>query len=154
VVADPSSRTAVIIDPVLDYDPVTQIVSSDAAESLLSIVQEKEYRVNRILETHAHADHLTAASYLQRRLAQLQGQKPPICIGRRIKQVQKLFGQIYEVPENEYDGVFDKLFDDEETFEIGNLTATAIHLPGHTPDHVGYKVGGRIRSYVYGHNQR
>jgi glyoxylase-like metal-dependent hydrolase (beta-lactamase superfamily II) len=143
VVADPSTLTAVIIDPVLDYDPATQVVTTHTADSLLSLINEKGYKVDRILETHAHADHLTAASYLQNRIAQEQGYRPPIGIGKRIEQVQKLFDQRYGIPAEEYEGVFDKLFDDDETFNIGNLRAMATHLPGHTPDHLGYKIGGQ-----------
>lgn len=142
VVADPSTLAAVIIDPVLDYDAATNSVSTTAADSLLALVQEKGYNVERILETHAHADHLTAASYLQSRLAQQQGHSPPIGIGKRIEQVQKLFSHRYGVPEQEYKGIFNKLFDDNEVFDIGTLKAMAIHLPGHTPDHLGYKIGG------------
>jgi len=142
VVADPSTSTAAIIDPVLDYDPATGIVATRTADALLSLVKDKGYKVDMILETHAHADHITAASYLQRRLAEKQGHRPRIGIGRRIVQVQEMFSERYQVPAEEYLGVFDKLFDDDETFLIGNLTATAIHLPGHTPDHLGYKIGG------------
>jgi glyoxylase-like metal-dependent hydrolase (beta-lactamase superfamily II) len=148
VVADPSTLTAVIIDPVLDYDPATQVITTQTADSLMSLVREKGYRVTGILETHVHADHLTAASYLQNRLAQEQGYGPPIGIGKRIKQVQKLFGQRYGIPAEEYEGTFGKLFDDDETFNIGNLRAMAIHLPGHTPDHLGYKIGGKTRTTV------
>ncbi|EOD46900.1 hypothetical protein CDV56_109463 [Neofusicoccum parvum] len=144
VVADPSTLTAVIIDPVLDYDPATQVITTGMADALLSLVEENNYKVDRILETHCHADHLSAASYLQNRLAQKQGHRPPIGIGKRIGNVQRLFGQRYGVPEEEYEGVFVKLFDDDEAFSIGDLTATAIHLPGHTPDHLGYKIGGMI----------
>jgi hypothetical protein len=148
VVADSSSQTAVIIDPVLDYDPATQVVGSQTADSLLSMIKEKGYKIDRILETHAHADHLTAASYLQDCLAERQGHRPPICIGQRIREVQRLFGRMYDIPAHEYEDVFDKLFDDDETFDIGRLTATIVHLPGHTPDHVGYKIGGRIRDHA------
>ncbi|KAE8139131.1 beta-lactamase-like protein [Aspergillus pseudotamarii] len=144
VVSDPSTLAAVIIDPVLDYDPATQAVTTSAADSLLSLVKEKGYKVDRILETHAHADHLTAASYLQNRLMQEYGHKPSIGIGKRIGQVQKLFGQRYAVPPDEYSVVFDTLFDDDEKFHIGNLVATAMHLPGHTPDHLGYKIGDNV----------
>lgn len=143
LVADSSSQTAVVIDPVLDYDPATQAISSQTADSLLSMIEEKGYKIDRILETHAHADHLTAASYLQDRLAERQGHRPPICIGQRIGEVQRLFGRMYDIPAHEYEDVFDKLFDDDETFAIGDLTATIMHLPGHTPDHVGYKIGGK-----------
>lgn len=142
MVVDPASRKAVIIDSVLDYDPASQVISTQTADSLLSLIVEKDYKIERILETHAHADHLTAASYLQSRLEKSQGYKPPICIGKRITQVQELFGKRYGVPVEEYRDVFDKLFDDDESFEIGNLKATVTHLPGHTPDHIGYIIGG------------
>ncbi|EXF72930.1 metallo-beta-lactamase superfamily protein [Colletotrichum fioriniae PJ7] len=144
IVADPATKAAVIIDPVLDYDRTTQLITTSSADELLRLVKEKGYRVLRVLETHAHADHLTAASYLQKRIAEEHGNKPQIGIGRRIGQVQDLFGQRYDVPSQERHGVFDKLFDDDETFSIGNLSATAIHLPGHTPDHLGYKIGDNV----------
>ncbi|KAB8238146.1 MBL fold metallo-hydrolase [Aspergillus alliaceus] len=144
VVADPSTLAAAIIDPVLDYDPATQVITTSSADSLLSLVKDKGYKVDRILETHAHADHLTAASYLQKRLTEIQGGKPPIGIGKRIGQVQRLFGQRYAVPPDEYKVVFDTLFNDDEQFNIGDLTVTAMHLPGHTPDHLGYKVGDNV----------
>jgi glyoxylase-like metal-dependent hydrolase (beta-lactamase superfamily II) len=144
IVADPSTSTAVIIDPVLDYDPVTQAITTESADALLSLVKEKGYKIDKVLETHAHADHLTAASYLQSRLTEEQGHKPSIGIGKRIGQVQKLFGQKYGVSRQEYEHVVDKLFDDDETFEIGQLKATAMHLPGHTPDHLGYKIGDNV----------
>lgn len=143
IVADPSSSRAAIIDPVLDYDPATQLITTTAADSLLSLVGSKGLTIDWILETHAHADHLTAASYLQAQLAQAQGcHKPPVGIGKRIDQVQGLFGERYGIAADEYTDVFDKLFDDDETFSIGGLEASIIHLPGHTPDHLGYKIGG------------
>lgn len=145
IVADPSTLAAVIIDPVLNYDAASQKVSTQTPDSLLSLVQDKGYRVEMILETHAHADHLTAAAYLQSRLAQVQAHRPAIGIGRRIGRVQKLFGQRYRVPTTEYAVVFDKLFEDDENFAIGDLMATVIHLPGHTPDHIGYKIGCKFR---------
>ncbi|RAK98742.1 MBL fold metallo-hydrolase [Aspergillus ibericus CBS 121593] len=144
LVSDPATSSAVIIDPVLDFDRTTQTVSTRSAESLLKTVAECGLKIEMILETHVHADHLTAATYLQRHLAQSQGLNPPIGIGKRITQVQNLFGQRYGVPLAEYMTVFDKLFDDDETFKIGNLTATAVHLPGHTPDHLGYRIGENI----------
>lgn len=143
VVADPSSRSAVIIDPVLDFDSATGTISTTNADQLLSLVKNHGYHVDMILETHAHADHMTAASYLQKRLSEEQGiDKPFIGIGKRITQVQEMFGQRYGVPAAEYEGVFDKLFDDDEVFNVGRLKAQAIHIPGHTPDHMGYKIGG------------
>lgn len=142
VVADPATSTAAIIDPVLGFDPVSGRISTTPADALLDIVHERGYQVKMILETHAHADHITAASYLQQRLGQELGHKPLICIGSRIKQVQKMFGEKYSIPAKDYEGSFDKLWEDDERFKIGNLTAQAMHLPGHTPDHVGYKIGG------------
>lgn len=146
IVADPSSGRAAIIDPVLDYEPAAQLITTATADSLLSLVKEKGYTIDWILETHAHADHLTAASYLQTRLAEEQGgQKPVIAIGARINKVQELFGERYGIPAKEYNMVFDTLFGDDETFSIGSLEATTTHLPGHTPDHLGYKIGGKSR---------
>lgn len=142
IIADPETLDAVIIDPVLNFDPATQAITTQSADSLLSLIKEKNYKIDKILETHAHADHLSAASYLQTRLLQNQNHKPPICIGKRIEKVQKLFSRRYGVPEKEYKQVFDRLFEDDETFSIGNMTAKAIHLPGHTPDHLGYMIGG------------
>ncbi len=144
LVADPSTNKAVIIDPVLDYDKCSQTITTTSADALLSLVREKGYAIVRILETHAHADHLTASFYLQRRLAEQQeGVKVPVCIGKRIGKVQSLFGERYGIDAEEYEGVFDRLLDDDEEFEIGGLKAKAIHLPGHTPDHMGYRIGGK-----------
>lgn len=142
--ADPATSKAVIIDPVLDYDPCTQAITTTSADALLALVKEKGYTIECILETHAHADHLTSSSYLQKQLTQAQGFKPPIGIGKRIEQVQKLFAQRYGLTQDEWLGVFDRLFDDDETFTVGELTVKAIHLPGHTPDHLGYRIGGKL----------
>ena len=148
IVADPCTRIANIIDPVLDYDPATQAISTQTADSLLDLIKRQGYTIERILETHVHADHLTAAAYLQNRLAaQEKRRRPPLIgLGKRIVQVQTLFRKRYGVPATECEGVFDTLFDDDEDFSIGGLTATAIHLPGHTPDHMGYKIGGKTLS--------
>jgi glyoxylase-like metal-dependent hydrolase (beta-lactamase superfamily II) len=146
VVADPQTLSAVIIDPVLDYDPITHAVETRAADELMAVVKDKAYTVDRILETHAHADHMTAASYLQRRLESEQGHRPIICIGSRIGEVQKRFSARYSVPPDEYVGVFDKLLEDDEEFSVGSIKATAIHIPGHTPDHMGYKIGGELQN--------
>lgn len=153
VVADPWTLGAVIIDPVLNFNPITQAISTDTADTLLCLVKERGYTIEKILETHAHADHLTAASYIQQLLLKTTGLRPPIGIGKRIIQVQELFGKKYEIPQDEYRIVFDHLFDDNETFDIGQMNATAIHLPGHTPDHMGYKIGGKvlISSYMVFH---
>ncbi|KAM0212066.1 hypothetical protein ACHAPA_011052 [Fusarium lateritium] len=144
IVADPSSKSAVIIDPVLDYDPVKAAVSTDSADAIIKRIREMRYKVEMILETHAHADHLTAASYLQSILAESQDSKPLIGIGSRIRQVQILFGERYGISPEDYQTVFDKLWEDNDEFKIGTLTARAVHLPGHTPDHMGYHIGNNV----------
>ncbi|KAK1974880.1 metallo-beta-lactamase superfamily protein [Colletotrichum cereale] len=142
IVADPSTKAAVIIDPVLDFDPAKNAVSTRTADGLLDVVQEKRYNVVGILETHVHADHLTASKYLQSRLRDAQnGAAPDICIGKRIGIVQESFGEKYGIAKEEYVNAFDRLLDDDEVFGIGDLEARALHLPGHTPDHMGYIIG-------------
>ncbi|KAH6603721.1 hypothetical protein Trco_008496 [Trichoderma cornu-damae] len=121
VVADPSTLTAAVIDPVLDCDRTIQSITTRTADSLLALVKEKGYRVDWILETHVHADHLTAASYLQNRLAKEQGYNPSVAIGKRIGQVQRFFGKRYGVPEEQYEVVFDHLMDDGEIFDVDNV---------------------------------
>jgi glyoxylase-like metal-dependent hydrolase (beta-lactamase superfamily II) len=151
IVADPATKAAVIIDPVLDFDPARNAISTESADGLLALVSEKGYTVERLLETHVHADHLTAANYLQSRLSEAAGdqKKPVICIGKRIGQVQERFAQRYGIAKDEYENAFDKLFDDDEVFRLGQLEAKAVHLPGHTPDHMGYLIGGECRQATF-----
>ncbi|KAH7313973.1 beta-lactamase-like protein [Stachybotrys elegans] len=144
LVADPATPSAAIIDPVLNYDAAKGVISTESADELIKIVIEKGYRVEIILETHIHADHITAASYIQATLEEVQGYKPLIGIGSRIRHTQKLFGNRYNIAASEYENVFDRMWEDDENFSIGSLTARAIHLPGHTPDHMGYRIGGNV----------
>lgn len=148
IVADPNTLDAVIIDPVMDFDRATQTISTDTADRLTSLVRRKGYRILRILETHVHADHVTAAAYLQSVLERDQGFTPPICIGSRIRDIQQLFGPRYGVPAAELSSAFDVLLKDDEIFLIGDLQAKVIHLPGHTPDHIGYIIGGNYPSLI------
>ncbi|KAK3687284.1 beta-lactamase-like protein [Podospora appendiculata] len=145
VVADPSTNAALIIDSVLDFDPARNLITTTTADALLTLVREKGYTVERILETHAHADHLTAAKYLQRQLQLSQGggeaKRPLVCIGKRISEVQARFAARYGIPTDECDGAFDHVFEDDEVFALGELEVKALHLPGHTPDHMGYLIG-------------
>ncbi|KAF3052478.1 hypothetical protein E8E11_010599 [Didymella keratinophila] len=143
IVNDPSSLATVIIDPVLDFDPCTSSISTKSADALLSHIRDHSYKVEYILETHAHADHLSAASYLQARLS-ISGTRPQVGIGRRIDQVQALFGRRYGVPPKEYEVVFDKLFEDDEVVQVGGMAVKAIHLPGHTRDHLGYQIDAHV----------
>lgn len=133
--------SAAIIDSVLDFDPASASISTKSADGLLALIKDKGYKVDLILETHAHADHLTAAAYLQDQLEKSQGSRPEIGIGKRIAEVQKRFGDRYGV--DDYENAFDRLWESEEEFKIGNMNATVLYLPGHTPDHVGYKIQGR-----------
>jgi glyoxylase-like metal-dependent hydrolase (beta-lactamase superfamily II) len=152
IVADPNTLNAVIIDPVLDFDTATRTISTGNADHMVSTVKAKGYNIVRILETHAHADHFTASAYLQQVLDHIQGSKPPICIGKRITQVQHTFGEKYGVPASELENAFDHLLDDDEVFRIGDLQAIVVHLPGHTPDHVGYLIGGEFHEQLDPHS--
>jgi glyoxylase-like metal-dependent hydrolase (beta-lactamase superfamily II) len=143
VVADPVSKDAVIIDPVLDFDPASSTISTASADRVLDTVREHGYAVTHVLETHAHANHLTAARYIQQALAP-SGRAPLIAVGARIKDVQATFAPAYGVPAAEPDRAFDKLLAGDEAFAVGALGATAIHLPGHTPDSMGCAIGAGV----------
>jgi glyoxylase-like metal-dependent hydrolase (beta-lactamase superfamily II) len=134
---DPETRAAAIIDPVLDFDPASGRTSTGSADMLVALVAEHGLHLDWILETHAHADHLSAAPYLKERL----GGK--IAIGAAITHVQQVFGGIFnEGADFARDGSqFDHLFTDGEPFRIGNLDAIALHVPGHTPADMAYVVG-------------
>jgi glyoxylase-like metal-dependent hydrolase (beta-lactamase superfamily II) len=144
IVADPHTREAVVIDPVLNFDPNSNRISTESADQLLALISEQKLKVQRIMETHAHADHLTAASYLQQQLTNQGQRRPDICIGARIIDVQKTFAEKYAIEKSELQNVFDTLFEDNEEFNVGGIHAKVLHLPGHTPDHVGYVIGENI----------
>lgn len=137
-----------LIDPVLDFDPSTRTVSTTSADGLLSFLNERGYKVERILETHAHADHLTSARYLKFHLDQENGEGEegvPVCIGERIRIVQDRFGGRFGLGgEEEKRGAFEKYWRDGETFRMGGLEWEVMPLPGHTPDSVGYKCGEAV----------
>lgn len=136
IVLDRSTRQCAIVDSVLDYDPKSGRTSHTSADLLIARVRELGASVQWILETHVHADHLTAAPYLK---AALGGQTG---IGRHITTVQKVFGSLFNVGSDfARDGrQFDHLFADEETFTIGSLKARVMHTPGHTPACLTYVV--------------
>ncbi|KAK0731936.1 beta-lactamase-like protein [Lasiosphaeris hirsuta] len=144
IVSDAVTNDAVVIDSVLDYEASTNAIGNANAERLLTLIKERGYNIVAILETHAHADHLTAARYLQQRLLRRGKPSPPICIGKRIAQVQHTFAIKYGVPEAEYAGAFDRLLDDDDDIRIGRLHCKVLHLPGHTPDHIGYVIGHNV----------
>jgi glyoxylase-like metal-dependent hydrolase (beta-lactamase superfamily II) len=144
IVADPITKDAVIIDSVLDFDAATSKISTESADHLLAQIPDLKYNIIRLLETHVHADHLTASGYLQNKLFSTQGTRPKICIGKRIDGVQSRFGSRYGIAPAELHGAFDQTFDDHEKFFIGHLTAEVLHLPGHTPDHIGYLIDRNV----------
>ena len=143
LVADPASGAAAIIDPVLDFDPRSGRVASDSALRMLEQARERGWRVQWLLETHSHADHLRAAHALRRRLRAEHGEAPVLAIGRRIGEVRRLFAPVFGLDETEDSG-FDRLFDDDDHFAIGALSAQAIAVPGHTQDSLAYLIGDAL----------
>lgn len=141
VVACPKTKDAAIIDPVLDFDTAAFQISTKSADALLDFIRHNGYNVVRLLETHAHADHLTASYYIQQTLLANGHPHAPICIGENITIVQDTFAPKYNIPREELGNAFDQLLRPDEQFQIGELTVTAMHLPGHTPDHGGYHIG-------------
>jgi glyoxylase-like metal-dependent hydrolase (beta-lactamase superfamily II) len=137
VVHEAESSKAAIIDPVLDYDPRTARTSTRSATLLLDYVRQHELQVDSILETHAHADHLSAAQELRRELG------AGVAIGERICEVQAHFAHFFEIEtEVTADGrQFDRLFRDGDTFTIGTLQGRVMSTPGHTPACVTYVIG-------------
>jgi len=146
LVLDRATLHCALVDSVLDYDPKSGRTSTRSADHLIARVQALGATVQWILETHAHADHLSAAPYLKQKLG------GRIAIGEHIRQVQQVFGKLFNAgTEFEHDGSqFDHLFTDGETFRIGQLQARVIHTPGHTPACVTYVVeeGGQSAAFV------
>lgn len=129
VVKDPGSNACAIVDSVMDIDYAAGRVTYDHADQLIAYVRENGLTVEWLIETHVHADHLSAAPYIQRQLGGKIG------IGRNITVVQDTFGKVFnEGTEFQRDGSqFDRLFDDGNTYQVGGMTCTAMHTPGHTP---------------------
>lgn len=140
IVACPNTRDAAIIDPVLDFDTPSFTISTESADSLLNLASSNGYTIKYLLETHAHADHLSAAYYLQKTLLAAGKPKAPICIGNQIRTVQNIFAKKYDIPSEELDTAFDRLFETNEQFNVGDVSLKVLHLPGHTPDHIGYLI--------------
>ena len=140
VVRDPATREAAIIDAVLDFDPNSGRTATPSADAVIEYVTSHDLKVIWLLETHAHADHFSAAPYLQERLG------GTIAIGEHITAVQAVFGKLFNAgPEFAHDGSqFDMLFKDGDTFSIGALPVTVLHVPGHTPACIAYIVGEAV----------
>jgi glyoxylase-like metal-dependent hydrolase (beta-lactamase superfamily II) len=136
LVWDPQTKDAVVIDPVLDYDPLASQTSTESADELGAAIQQLGLRLRWVLETHAHADHLSSSQLLAKRF------EVPVAIGRRITEVQQTFKHIFDLGDDfATDGSqFDKLLDDGEVLEAGSLRVEVIATPGHTPACVTYKI--------------
>ena len=140
VVSDPSGDACAIIDPVLDFNPESAQTSTASAQKLIEYVSDRGLRVEWLLETHPHADHLSAGVELQRALG------GTLAIGRHITSIQETFARIFNVnPASARDGLgFDRLLRDGERFRIGALEAIALHVPGHTPACMAYVIADAV----------
>lgn len=135
LVADPETREAAVIDPVMDFDMASGEADTRSAERLLAFAAKQGWRITMILETHAHADHLSAAPFIKARTGALIG------IGEHIRDVQKIFRPVFGLGDMRTDGSdFDRLFRDGEQFSVGTLRFTVMHVPGHTPADIAYLV--------------
>ena len=139
LVADPTTKAAAVIDPVLDYDPNAGAVDTHSVKAILREAEEAGYRILWVLETHAHADHLSAAPYIKAKTGARVG------IGEHIRDVQQVFRAVFNAVDIAADGSdFDHLFKDGEHFEVGALDVEVLHTPGHTAADVSYKIGDAI----------
>ena len=140
VVSDQATGSAAVIDPVLDFEMKSGSTGTESADQVLAHVRDRRLKVQWILETHAHADHLSAARYIQQEAG---GQ---VAIGEHIRDVQAVFKKLYNLERNFLpDGSqFDHLFKDGEVFRIGDVEATALLVPGHTPADMAYLIEGDV----------
>jgi glyoxylase-like metal-dependent hydrolase (beta-lactamase superfamily II) len=139
LLADPESREAAVIDPVLDFDLSSGEAGSESAECILRFAADKGWRITMVLETHAHADHLSAAPYFKAKVGAKIG------IGEHIRDVQKIFRPVFALEDLRTDGSdFDRLFRDGDRFGVGGLEVEVLHVPGHTPADVAYRVGDAV----------
>jgi glyoxylase-like metal-dependent hydrolase (beta-lactamase superfamily II) len=136
---DREMRRAAVIDPVLDFDHRSGKASTASAEEILAATEEEGVRINWVLETHAHADHLSAAPFVKLKTGAKVG------IGEHIKDVQRIFRPVFNLTDVSGEGSeFDHLFTDGETFAIGGLTVEVLYVPGHTPADVAYKIADAV----------
>lgn len=139
LVSDPETGQAAIIDPVLDYEAASARTSTGSIDAVMTALREAGLTLAMVLETHAHADHLTAADHLR------CTEGVPIGIGAHIVDVQATFGPLFDAHDVTPDGVvFDSLHADGDAFALGNLMVEVIHTPGHTPACVSYRIGDAL----------
>ena len=136
LVGDPGTRTAAVIDPVLDFDIASGAADTRSAERIVAFAHDHDWRIAMVLETHAHADHLSAVPFIKAHSGAWIG------IGAHIRDVQKIFRPVFAMTDLKTDGSdFDRLFEDGDRFAIGDLTVEVLHVPGHTPADVAYRIG-------------
>lgn len=139
LVWDPATREGAVIDPVLDWDNRSGSADTTGADTILAAAAEAGITLRWVLETHVHADHLTASPYIKARTGAAIG------IGEHIRDVQAIFRPVFDASDVVPDGGdFDRLFADGERFAIGGLTAEVLHVPGHTPACVAYRIGDAV----------
>jgi glyoxylase-like metal-dependent hydrolase (beta-lactamase superfamily II) len=139
LVGDPATKEAAVIDPVLDFDLSSGRLSTASVEAVLAAAKDGGWTISRVLETHAHADHLSAAPVIKARTGARIG------IGASIGVVQQVFADLFNAPDISGTGAeFDDLFADGETFQIGDLTVEVLHTPGHTPACISYRIGDAV----------
>jgi glyoxylase-like metal-dependent hydrolase (beta-lactamase superfamily II) len=139
LVVDPATQRAAVIDPVLDYDPKSGEVDVRSADAILAAAAEAGAAVEWSLETHAHADHLSASPYVKARTG------ARIAIGEEIRKVQRIFRPVFNATDLSTDGSdFDRLFADGERFRIGELEVEVMHTPGHTPACISYRIADAV----------
>src|SRR3569833_463426 len=139
LVWDPATKDAVVVDPVLDFDPKSGEANVTAADAILAEASRLGLKIGRVLETHVHADHLSAAPYIKTKT------NAPVCIGEHIRDVQQIFRPVFNASDVSGDGSeFDHLFKDGERFSIGGIPGEVMYTPGHTPDCVSYRIGDTV----------
>jgi glyoxylase-like metal-dependent hydrolase (beta-lactamase superfamily II) len=139
LVGDPATKQAVVIDPVLDFDPTSGQADARSAQRVLDAAQAGGWRIAMVLETHAHADHLSAAPYIAAKTG------APVGIGEHIRAVQKIFRPVFNAADLRTDGSdFDRLLVDGERLPLGELAIEVLHTPGHTPADVSYRIGDAV----------
>jgi glyoxylase-like metal-dependent hydrolase (beta-lactamase superfamily II) len=139
LLADPATGDAAVIDPVLDFDGASGMADTSSAARILEYARQQGWRIRRVLETHAHADHLSAAPFFKEQTGASIG------IGEHIRTVQALFRPVFALDDLKPDGGdFDALFADGQRFDLGTLAVEVLHVPGHTPADVAYRVGADV----------
>ena len=139
LVWDPATKEGAVIDPVLDWDNRSGTADTAFADRVLAAAAQEGVTIRLVLETHAHADHLTAAPYIKAKTG------APIGIGEQIKDVQRIFRPVFDARDVKPEGAdFDRLFKDGERFRLGALEVEVMHLPGHTPADIAYRIGDDV----------